>query len=96
MVVAPIFASLLGWLFRAVVVKFVVLSVCVAVFALFVPWAVEQLAPFLGVQSLTDMFASFPPGLWWFLDGARLDVGLPLVFAAWVTRFLIRRLPVIG
>jgi hypothetical protein len=59
----------------------------------------EHLLPFVSpsaMASLTALFQSVPPGLWWFLDTMRLDIGIPVVFSAYVARFVIRRLPVIG
>jgi hypothetical protein len=35
-------------------------------------------------------------GVWWVLDLFNLSYGVPLLISAYVARFLIRRLPVIG
>jgi len=86
----------LAWLMRAVVIKFVVLTAVVAVVAFLVPLVVGWIAPFLLPTSLTSAFSAVPSSVWFFLDFFRLDFGLPLLISAVVTRFLIRRLPVIG
>jgi len=91
-----IFWPLVSWIFRGVVVKFVILTAVFAVMALLIPVAIEIIAPFLGVNSLSSAFGGLGSGVWFFLDFFALGYGLPLIIAAYVTRFLIRRLPVIG
>jgi hypothetical protein len=86
----------LQWLLREVVLKFLVLTAVFAAVAFFVPKALSYLSPWLGDASLTSAFAGIPSGVWFFLDAFRLDYGVPLMIAAFVARFLIRRLPVIG
>jgi hypothetical protein len=66
------------------------------VLLLCVPFAVAQLSGFVGVSALTNAFNGLPAGIWYFIDLARLDFGIPLVLSAFIARFLIRRLPVIG
>lgn len=85
--------ALLGWLVRGVLVKFVVM---VALY-----WIVAEL---VGVMAswlpsgagLTSAFSGFGAATWYFLDLFAFSNGVPLVIAALVTRFLIRRIPVIG
>lgn len=91
-----ILAPLVSWIFRGVVVKFVILTGIFAVMAIVIPAAISLLAPHIGVTSLTNSFAGIDSGVWWFLDMFALDYGLPLLISAGVARFLIRRLPVIG
>lgn len=91
-----IFAPLVSWIFRTVVIKFVVLTAIFAVLTVVIPVAISLIAPFLGVSSLTGAFAGIPSGVWWFLDLFNLSYGVPLLISANVARFLIRRLPVIG
>lgn len=96
MPIVAIFAPILTWLIRSVVIKFVVLTAVFAVMAIVVPMAINLLTPYIGITSLTGAFSSIDPGVWWFLDFFALDYGIPLVISAYVARFLIRRLPVIG
>ncbi len=84
------------WILREVVLKFVVFTVIFAVVAFFVPYAVNYLGSFASTSALNSAFAGIPAGVWYFLDLFRLDYGAPLVISAYVSRFLIRRLPVIG
>lgn len=85
-----------SWIFRTVVVKFVALAAIFAVMTVLIPYGISLIGPHLGVTSLSNAFGGIDPGVWWFLDAFRLDYGLPLLISAAVTRFLIRRLPVIG
>lgn len=84
------------WIFREVVIKFVIFAALFAVVAFLVPKAIGYLGGFIGTSGLSAVFGAIPSGVWYFLDMFQLDYGLPLVISASVARFLIRRLPVIG
>lgn len=96
MLLAPLLAPLVGFLIRDVIVKFIVFTAVFALVAYLVPKAVGYLAPFLGLGSLSSAFSGLPAGVWFFLDFFNLGFGVPLLISAFVSRFLIRRLPVIG
>ena len=87
---------LVSWIFRGVVVKFVILTALFAVMTLLIPKAIEFATPYLGVNSLNATFGGMDSGIWWYMDFFALDFGLPLMISAAVARFLIRRLPFIG
>lgn len=89
-------APLFGWLVRGAVVKASTFTAVLAVLGFFVPMAVGFITPFLGVGNLSAVFGAVSPGIWFFLDFFRIDIGVPLLLSALVTRFLIRRLPFIG
>lgn len=91
-----IFSPLVSWIFRGVVIKFVILSGLFAIMAIVVPKIIELIAPHIGVSALNNAFGAIPPSMWWFIDMFQLDMGIPLLLSAVVTRFLIRRMPVIG
>ncbi len=84
------------WIFREVLIKFVVLAAVFALLTMFVPMAINYLAPWIGTSSLTNAFSGLSSGVWFFVDFFQLGYGVPLMISAYVTRFLIRRLPVIG
>ncbi len=82
-----------GWAFKSVVVKFFVF------FALFfiVTEFLILLVPLLpGASALTSAFSQQAPGVWYFLDLFQVGYGVTACLSAFVTRFIIRRLPVIG
>lgn len=82
----------LGWVFRSVVFKFVVVVV--------IFWIISELAPVLGSLLPTigfgDTFTVIDPGVWFFLDFFQIPTGVSMLLSAYVTRFLIRRIPFIG
>jgi hypothetical protein len=43
-----------------------------------------------------DLRLPQPSAAWYFLDLFAFSTGLPIIISAFLTRFLIRRLPVIG
>lgn len=82
-----------GFVFRSIIVKFTLF------FGLFfvVTAFIAILIPLLPVAtSLQSALSDLPPSVWFFLDLCQIPVGLPIVLGAYVTRFIIRRIPVIG
>jgi hypothetical protein len=86
---------LLGWFVRGVVIKFIILSAIYYV----VTWIAESvlaqldISPLTGLQTVID---GIPAGVLWFASKLRFDIGLPLILGAMLTKFIIRRLPIIG
>lgn len=91
-----IFWPVVAWLLRQVIIKFVIFSALFAVVAFFVPYVINLVQPFIGIGNLNIAFGNIGPGIWWWLDTFNVALGLPLIIIAYVCRFLIRRLPVIG
>lgn len=84
---------ILGFVLRSVIVKFVLY------FGLFFITTefVAILAPMLpDGTSLSNALGGIPAGVWYFLDLFNVSAGIPILLSAWVTRFIIRRIPVIG
>lgn len=84
-----------AWIFRGVVVKFIILSAIYYV----VKWIGEAVLSQLDISSLTGMQSvldSIPNDILFFLGVFRLDVGIPLILGAMLTAFIIRRLPLVG
>ena len=86
---------LISWFVRGVVVKFIVLGALFFAIEAIMPRLLAQLAVW-SPATISNAFTTLAPGVWWFLDKFALDVGIPLVLSAYVTRFTIRRIPVIG
>ena len=91
-----IFQPVIAFLLQHVVIKFGVFAALIAVMSILMPLAVSTVAPWVSASSLTSAFAALPPGVWYWIDLFQLGTGLPIVLAAYVARFVIRRLPVIG
>lgn len=85
----------LTWIFRSVIIKFGIFFALYFVVTEFIPVLVGAVIP-SGDGGLAAALASLSPGVWWFLDLFRADVGIPAVVSAWASRFIIRRIPVIG
>lgn len=85
--------TVLGFVLRQVVVKFVVLFALYFVISAFV----SVLGGFIpDPSSMTGALSGIASGTWWFMDLFAFSEGAPLVVTALVYRFLIRRIPLIG
>lgn len=93
----------LGFIFKQVVVKFVVLFAIYFVIAAFV----NTLATFLGGNArccslsfdaggLSQAMSNISEGMWFFMDLFSFSQGACMVVTAMTYRFLIRRIPFIG
>ncbi|MCI1042236.1 DUF2523 family protein [Caballeronia zhejiangensis] len=87
--------SLLSWLLRSVLIKFVVY------FALF--FFVSEAVQYLQSSSvlpdasvLSNAFGGIGQDVWYFLDLCSFSYGAQVILAAFAARFVIRRLPLIG
>ncbi len=87
---------IVSWIFREIVVKFLVFTALFALLVFLVPKAIAIVSPWVSTAGLSSAFAGLGSGVWFFLDFFQLAYGVPLMLSAWVARFLIRRLPVIG
>ena len=85
----------LGFVLRSVIGKFFAYFVMYFVTTEFV--AVLQNAGFLPTAaSLAGAFGGIGPDVWYFMDLCAFSAGVPLIISAYATRFIIRRIPVIG
>ena len=87
---------IVSWIFREILVKFIIFTALYAVVAFLIPKAITFVTPWIGTGSLSSAFSGLGAGVWFFLDFFNLGYGVPLLISAGVTRFLIRRMPVIG
>ena len=87
----------LGFLVRSVVGKMFLYFGLFFVTSEFVPLLFSGASSLLpGTSSISSGMSGLPAGIWYFLDLFKIDVGLPIVLSAWATRFVIRRIPIIG
>lgn len=84
----------LGWVFRAIVFKGVLY---IALFY-FTSEAMAYFAQVIVVDlgDFSSSVGALGSGAGWLIELVRLDIGLPAILAAYVMRFAIRRLPIIG
>ena len=96
MAVPVLIAPVLTWIFREIIIKAVIFLGLFALVQFLVPVAVEYLGTAVTGSDLTSALSVVSPGVWWVLDAFNVTVGLPMLISAYISRFLIRRLPVIG
>lgn len=93
---AAILWVIVTWVFRTIVLQFIVMGICLVIVTQLMPVVIGYVAPFISPGGLSGAFTGLPPGVWFYLDFFALDVGVPLILSAFVARFLIRRIPFIG
>jgi hypothetical protein len=87
------FNSILGFILRSVIVKFFIFFALFFVTSEFIP-LITGLLP--SSASLNGSLSAIPSGVWFFLDLFNISAGIPLLLSAYATRFIIRRIPIIG
>ena len=85
--------TLLGFVFRSLIIKFVVFFALYFVVQGFVEILVELLPD---SSNLSSLFANLSDGFWYFINLSKLPQGISMIISAMATRFIIRRIPVIG
>lgn len=85
--------ALAGFVLRSGVVKF---GVFFGLFFVTTEFIAALLPMLPGVSSLTSAFSAVGPGVWFFLDLFKVPFGVSLCLSAMATRFIIRRIPLIG
>lgn len=83
----------LAWVFRSVLVKFGVFFVLYFITSEFTDFIVTLIPD---TSSVTGTLSGIGSGTWYFLNVFQITQGLSLVVSAYATRFVIRRIPVIG
>ena len=87
--------SVLTWLVRTVILKFVLYAVIYLIITDFLPALISKFVPDVSTM-LTNALTALPAGVWWFMDLFQATAGIPLVLSAVAVRFIIRRLPLVG
>lgn len=83
----------LAWMVRSLLVKFFVFFAFYFITTEFVGFVVTLIP---SPSSVTGTFSGMASGTWYFLNVFMVTQGLSAVVSAYATRFVIRRLPVIG
>ncbi|MDX7990801.1 DUF2523 family protein [Xenorhabdus littoralis] len=83
----------MGFMLRAIVVKFVVFFALFYIVSEFVPVLLELLPDSTNIMAL---FSSLPDSVWYFINFFMVTTGIKIVVSSYLTRFIIRRIPVIG
>lgn len=85
--------SVISWFVRSVLVKFLIMFALFFVMSEFIPILVKLLP---NSTNLKDLFSLLPDSVWYFLNYFKVPTGITMVISALLTRFLIRRIPLIG
>lgn len=85
--------SAVTWVFREAVIKFLIMGAVYLLITELAPIGLGLISAFFNVTALSTAFSMLSPGVWWFMDFARLDYGLPLILSASVAAFTFRRIP---
>lgn len=85
--------SVLAWVFRSLLVKFVIFFALYFITTEFVS-LIANLLP--DGSSINSTLAGIGSTTWFFLDTFQIETGISAVVSAYATRFIIRRIPVIG
>ena len=87
--------AVLMFVIRSVVVKFVLFFALFFITSEFIQVLINSgILP--GAASISSSLGGIPATTWYFLDLFNVSSGIPIILSAYVTRFIIRRIPVIG
>lgn len=89
-----LFSGAFGFIFKGIVAKFFLFSALFYVTTEFIPIIIDWFLP--KSTNLAELFGSLPDAIWYFLNLLQFPLGVPLMISAMLTRFIIRRLPIIG
>ncbi|EKU30144.1 MULTISPECIES: DUF2523 family protein [Alcaligenes] len=86
-------SSVLTWVFRSILVKFVLFFALYFITSEFVGFIVKLLP---GSNAVDAAFSGIGAATWYFLNVFEVQAGVAMVVSSYTTRFIIRRIPVIG
>ena len=85
----------LSFVFKSLIVKFALFFGLFFVTTEFIQVLISSgLLPH--ASAVGGALGGIPAGVWYFLDLFNVSGGVPIILSAYVTRFIIRRIPVIG
>lgn len=89
------FNAMLGWVFRGLVVKFVIFTILFMIVSSFISYIVSSnvLPNFANVQ---NMASSIPSSVAYLFGIFQIWTGVGMIITAYIARFMIRRIPIIG
>lgn len=85
----------LSFVIRSVIVKFVIFFALFFVTTEFIQ-VLTASGIFPSASAIGSSLGGIPAAVWYFLDLFNVSAGIPIILSAFVTRFIIRRIPVIG
>ncbi|MGX2970466.1 DUF2523 family protein [Ursidibacter sp. B-7004-1] len=88
--------TLLSFIFRKTVPKFFLFSALFYLVLEFTPVLINWVSGSDMILSISNSLGSIPNDVGYFLQPFRIDLGLKVVGSAYITRFIIRRVPLMG
>jgi len=85
--------AIVGWFVRSILVKFLIMFVLFFVMSELIPVLASMLPDSTNIKALFDLL---PDSVWFYLNYFNVPTGITMVLSALLTRFLIRRIPLIG
>ena len=92
-IMTSVLYGVLGFLLRSVIVKFTVFFALYFIVQEFVPLILDMVNRQLPLLAL---ISNIPDSLKYFFSDFKVIDGINIILSAFVTRFIIRRIPVIG
>ena len=91
-----LFSGFLGFVFKGIVAKFFVFFALFFITTEFIPVVIELFIPENLRVNFQTLFNNLPSDMWYFLELLKVPFGVTLFISAMLSRFIIRRIPVIG
>ncbi|EJF5608179.1 DUF2523 domain-containing protein [Salmonella enterica] len=92
-IMTSVLYGVLGFLLRSVIVKFTVFFALYFIVQEFVPLILDMVNRQLPLLAL---ISSIPDSLKYFFNAFKVIDGINIILSAFATRFIIRRIPIIG
>lgn len=86
---------IVGFVLRSIVVKFVVYFALYFISTEFIG-VLQRIGLFPSASALAGALGGIGSDVWYFLDLFAFSYGVPALLSAYVSRFIIRRIPLIG
>lgn len=94
-----IISAFAGWLIKTVVIKFVIFTVLFLVISSIVPILLDTIMPDYasdGDGGIEAAWNALPAEMGYYLNLTLVPTGLSMVISAYIARFILRRIPLIG
>ncbi|QPB42570.1 DUF2523 family protein [Rodentibacter haemolyticus] len=88
--------SALVFIFGKTIPKFFAFFALYFIVAEFTPILFELIGANEAISNISQLFGGLPSTALYFLSLFKIGTGMQIIFSAYVTRFIIRRIPVIG
>lgn len=89
-------SSLLGFIFKKTVPKFFLFFGLFFLVLEFTPVLIDLVGGNALIAQISNSLGSIPSDVGYFISVFRIDTGLKILLSAYVTRFIIRRIPLMG